>query len=816
MQKMASLRCVVISRRFVFLVCLSQLVLFSLVSKDVLAQDENTQCDNYQSYQQLNESWRSVTNHYNPDDEKCDEHNIKVDQWFMVGATSQGHIPTQCVKNDICGARVAMWIDLGGQSVPDDGKSVVIAHLCGAFNVLNKYDCCVLRTPLKVANCSGRMIYKLLQPIDRCPVAICFQDNYEPLPKNITAKFGENYFEPQKNASDELTTEITTIDDLEATSQVPASDTPTSQSEVSTSQSETSTPQLTSDDTTDLDTPTETTPVSLPLTEAGETTVNGPTSGETGMTGNDTTTQAAAAAPSPDGDTTSSAETVEPPESTTFDLMSTGMTSDDLSGIKTSAASEDSTTSPTGITSTDQGSGDVTTQTTTEPAYTTLGAVGTPEEMTTELYSTPESSPLPLVMTTTDVSVATTWTTEVPSPPSDEVTSTAAVVGETSPELTDATHQATASTEEDSTPTPDETTRHQEDIPIEPPGETTSTPVKTSTLSILDTSDTWTDSTTESTTEQTVSVSHSVQETSPSKDTAVPEQAEAQSTSSSESSAIATTPTAASEPPAVATTPTTATMQPETMKPHDAHKFSVFVFESVNLIFKGQLSTTQDVKFQVADKMNNFLRRAVQKEEERGQKAFFNLTSAVDTCHSHNDTCIKFVIQSTGRKGVLPAFDQYDLKNFYKIHLNYTLVKYCIENDGGCSGLDEEPSAQASKTQFERNAAVYITVIVLCVVCVVVIAVGIFCTKVWRRGTYSAGDNVERAPQNTTRQTGTGYQSPLTDEQIMKDEVGNRPEVQDKGSSNGSALDGGENSTWVIPLDDAPDFPPPNNEDTKL
>lgn len=72
-----------------------------------------------------------------------------------------------------CGGAVSLRIDLGDQPLPDVGEEVE-AWSCGAYDILGKFDCCVLRQPAKIRNCSSFLAYQLKKP-DRCDVAYCVE-----------------------------------------------------------------------------------------------------------------------------------------------------------------------------------------------------------------------------------------------------------------------------------------------------------------------------------------------------------------------------------------------------------------------------------------------------------------------------------------------------------------------------------------------------------------------------------------------------------------------------------------------------------------
>ncbi|XP_059150598.1 uncharacterized protein LOC131937316 [Physella acuta] len=124
-------------------------------------------------------------------------------------------------------------------------------------------------------------------------------------------------------------------------------------------------------------------------------------------------------------------------------------------------------------------------------------------------------------------------------------------------------------------------------------------------------------------------------------------------------------------------------------------------------------------------------------------------------------------------------------------------------------------SPVAQPTVFKKHAPVFIAVIILCSVCLLLIVIGLAWARFWRRGTYKAGgENVEQRVVANDRPYYNATPSPFTDEQIMKDEVAEPSTKQPDTPMRDDEMNGNGDSTWVIPLDDAPVTY--NMEDTKL
>ncbi|KAK3101923.1 hypothetical protein FSP39_007390 [Pinctada imbricata] len=75
------------------------------------------------------------------------------------------------LTNGMCGAKIPLRVDLRGQGLPSEGQTLEI-DVCGSYNILGKWDCCVLRQPGYIHNCGGYYVYKLRAP-DRCSVGYC-------------------------------------------------------------------------------------------------------------------------------------------------------------------------------------------------------------------------------------------------------------------------------------------------------------------------------------------------------------------------------------------------------------------------------------------------------------------------------------------------------------------------------------------------------------------------------------------------------------------------------------------------------------------
>ncbi|KAK6993838.1 mucin-22 [Biomphalaria glabrata] len=857
---MASSRSLVFSLRTVFVSFASLFVQLILLTRNGITANGTGSCTEIRTnVVSLDDQWRSVYNDQTSAKEHCDEGNLKLDTWYSFSKTEDNEIPTECVKNHACGTRVGMWLDLSGQPITEDG-SIVQAHLCGAYNVLGKYDCCVLRTPVSVKKCSGKFIYKLHKPIDRCPVAVCTKGINETLNDTVKAVAGAIYTEDTSTGTTNLLVTEASTSGLEmsetssigeTTNQASSGDTAnTATSDGNTT--ETSSVDFTSDvssngtiDTSSVDvtsevssdrTTTETAPVDVTnqsssvdgstKVSSDETSIEPPSTGTT----NETSTDGALPVGSSEGLTSKASS-----DGTTIAANNEGTTIKMTSDFETTQ-----TSSVSSFSSNEISDSVIAEESTTDHAISSKEASGTFYE-STESPSYSSSTPA-TSFSDESQSDSTDSTAEVSSESTSEMTSgvTGALQDSTLYMSTDDIapqkfiQQSTA-----------ETVTSTTDIPPPMPAENESTD-KTSTETIVSTqyeSDvtenfTFLGETSKQASESPLPVSageistdipemSSTQESSTgmdllTTDDSIPSSSEASSTDQSgdekapeteATSGVISTSTTTTQGVITSIMPTKASTEKSTTSSiHD-----VIMVEHIKLIFR---SPAPNVTVHLVHLMPSFFRRAENDSIHRNMKACFNMTipSENDEPCYLNRTCVTVKITSSGGEGIIGVFDRLDLIAFMDNNSKYKLIGYCRKSED-CEYKEETPKIQASQTSFEKNAPIFITVIALCVVCLAVIIVGVICTRVWRRGTYHAGDNVERAgTAEDDHHHVTATPSPFTDEQIMKDElVTSKPDIAEKGSSNGSALDGGE-STWVIPLDDAPapELPPINCEDTKL
>ncbi|KAL4226472.1 hypothetical protein ACF0H5_014455 [Mactra antiquata] len=128
--------------------------------------------------------FHSFANDFN----RCDN-NLHAGWYKFMAGNQPTVIPTKCLQNNVCGTQLPMRIDLGEESLPTNG-STLETYACTSYNVLGRWDCCVLRQRAIIKNCGDFYVYHLL-PTDRCPVAYCAEDPDLDEYQNIVVKRGE-------------------------------------------------------------------------------------------------------------------------------------------------------------------------------------------------------------------------------------------------------------------------------------------------------------------------------------------------------------------------------------------------------------------------------------------------------------------------------------------------------------------------------------------------------------------------------------------------------------------------------------------------
>lgn len=91
-------------------------------------------------------------------------------------------MPTRCASVNYCGTQAPIWLRLDDdQQLPDaleqvelTGCSTWSRHQDGSDESMVDYDCCAMKYPIIVRNCSSYLIYQL-QPTQACNMAYCAQ-----------------------------------------------------------------------------------------------------------------------------------------------------------------------------------------------------------------------------------------------------------------------------------------------------------------------------------------------------------------------------------------------------------------------------------------------------------------------------------------------------------------------------------------------------------------------------------------------------------------------------------------------------------------
>ncbi|XP_046582330.1 cell wall protein DAN4-like isoform X12 [Haliotis rubra] len=170
-----------------FLLIVLQIVNGNLLDTTTLSPSDTTQSDPCTASHEIASADRVVSSDVTTG--RCDD-NLNAGWYKFTVNNVAATLPTVCLRPGACGADVSLRIDLGDQSLPDVGEEVQ-AWSCGAYDILGKFDCCVLRQPARIRNCSSFLAYQLQKP-DRCDVAYCVEHPELKIPPNVLVKYGED------------------------------------------------------------------------------------------------------------------------------------------------------------------------------------------------------------------------------------------------------------------------------------------------------------------------------------------------------------------------------------------------------------------------------------------------------------------------------------------------------------------------------------------------------------------------------------------------------------------------------------------------
>ncbi|XP_046582332.1 cell wall protein DAN4-like isoform X14 [Haliotis rubra] len=376
-----------------FLLIVLQIVNGNLLDTTTLSPSDTTQSDPCTASHEIASADRVVSSDVTTG--RCDD-NLNAGWYKFTVNNVAATLPTVCLRPGACGADVSLRIDLGDQSLPDVGEEVQ-AWSCGAYDILGKFDCCVLRQPARIRNCSSFLAYQLQKP-DRCDVAYCVEHPELKIPPNVLVKYGEDV-SPQSTTPSSST--VTTPDfhnlkwcneglvwctrgaprcmSYEECLAIPL--TTTSSSDVTTTTSQVTTQAATTETTPSSDVTTGSTPGSgITNTGAEETTTSQTTSQTTVLRGlfSFTTTTSA------NDDSVTTEESTSKRHSSTASMTTTGdyTTTGSIGGMpghpdgvsKTDAI----TTEGTSTAETTEAASDQTTGPSSSPSgdYTTTGSIG--------------------------------------------------------------------------------------------------------------------------------------------------------------------------------------------------------------------------------------------------------------------------------------------------------------------------------------------------------------------------------------------------------------------------------------------------------
>lgn len=91
-------------------------------------------------------------------------------------------MPTRCASVNYCGTQAPIWLHLeDDQKLPEASQQVQLTA-CSSWShqqdsldgSIPQYDCCAMKYPVSVRNCSNYLIYRL-QPTEACNMAYCAQ-----------------------------------------------------------------------------------------------------------------------------------------------------------------------------------------------------------------------------------------------------------------------------------------------------------------------------------------------------------------------------------------------------------------------------------------------------------------------------------------------------------------------------------------------------------------------------------------------------------------------------------------------------------------
>ncbi|XP_046333238.2 uncharacterized protein LOC124116072 isoform X14 [Haliotis rufescens] len=290
-------------RSTVFLLIVLQIVNGDLVDKSTLPPLDTTPTDPCSTSHEIASADRVVSSDVTTG--RCDD-NLNGGWYRFTVNDVPATLPTVCLRPGACGGAVSLRIDLGDQPLPDVGKEVE-AWSCGAYDILGKFDCCVLRQPAKIRNCSNFLAYQLQKP-DRCDVAYCVEHPRERIPSNVLRKYGEDVSPQSDDTTTPSSSSPATTPDF--ANSIPL--TTTSSSDITTGTSQATTAPTATTETTPASDVTKAEETTTPSSPSADTTVlRGLFPFTTALTPNDdsvTTEESTSPGPSPTASVTTSGD----------------------------------------------------------------------------------------------------------------------------------------------------------------------------------------------------------------------------------------------------------------------------------------------------------------------------------------------------------------------------------------------------------------------------------------------------------------------------------------------------------------------------
>ncbi|GFO29143.1 hypothetical protein PoB_005564800 [Plakobranchus ocellatus] len=762
-------------------------------------------------------------------------------------------------QNYQCGTEVGLRINLENQKLPSVVNQTVTAVLCGAYNVLNAYDCCVLGSTVHIAYCSpGRLVYRFPEShkIDRCPVSVCTIEPSADVNSSVIANHGELLFttDPEEDErgvfmEDEPQPLMNLRDPAASnTSETDKPEDSTDRSSVflgdlmSTNTSSATAPDLVN---TTLRVPG---PASSSVPSLGSSPIVLPVS----TTSTDTTTSMSSV-------TDSLAPTQAPTVATTAgssDSITVAAQTITTSTNGASLASDQSVTSPASVT-TDEISVTTVTNPVTSSGISSVTSTGTltRESVTVQENST-RATTTSALSTTSGSSVEFSTTSAPPSSSSSSSQSTATAVND-SVTLDDAitrtlgtlavseiptessTSEISASEESRSSNTDSSVTT--DDTTADSLSSTTTTSVIvsviTSSLPSDSTTATSTDSTVATTTATTnidsavtiITTNTSISTTQVVSATSqAPESTSATSTQQSSLSTLAPSilpsQDLSSSSSTLASTARTAnsTATPDDDDSDSGFNDDVIITEKVRLVFTRNNQDDDSLEIKVEDTLRRFLLGTTRLQKSKaGTNWWFNLSVIRQPQVFRNMSIyLDFRVKHTSGEEILVILRRFKLRKYFQEQTNLSLTAACRPSQN-CEAWDESIHA-ADANFWKKHAPLFITVLALSGVVLLALIIAALvgkCKNRWKSGTYDASrddyeiqDTKPLSDQSKLRpvSVGSGQSSPFSDAQITGNET--QP-LRDHAGEETTSFSGsddrelGNNDTWVVPLEDAPGQP---------